>query len=55
MVTNKTYVYIQLGNSFVPAGRLVITEDVNSILSEFDYGRRYLERRDAIPLASFPE
>ncbi|WP_169725752.1 type II toxin-antitoxin system HipA family toxin [Maridesulfovibrio bastinii] len=28
----------------------MITEDVNSILSEFDYGRRYLERRDAIPL-----
>ncbi len=50
MATNQTYVYIHLGGQFVPAGRLSITEAGGAIVSEFDYGRRYLERDDAVPL-----
>ncbi|MGE4296546.1 MAG: type II toxin-antitoxin system HipA family toxin [Desulfovibrionaceae bacterium] len=50
MPTDKTYVYIHLDGTFVPAGLLTMDQERDSIVSAFSYGRRYLERRDAAPV-----
>lgn len=43
-------VFIELQGKQVPAGRLRIVEDGRYSRSEFAYGRRYLERPDAVAL-----
>jgi serine/threonine-protein kinase HipA len=45
---NSAYVFIHLGGQWVPCGYLTIIEDRREILSTFQYGRKYLQRRDAI-------
>lgn len=43
-------VFIDIGDQTVPAGRLTIIEDGRFSRSEFSYGRRYLERPDAVAI-----
>lgn len=50
MPTNETFVFIHLDDGFVPAGLLKISQTGPEIVSEFAYGRRYLERSGAAPL-----
>ena len=46
----RAYVYIFLGDGFVPAGLLEMRQHGAVVLSSFAYGRRYLERPDALAL-----
>lgn len=48
--TNDAYVFIHLNGQWVPCGYLSIQEDTRNILSTFQYGKRYLQRRDAISI-----
>lgn len=50
MSTDSTYVYIHISGNFVPAGILKITYNDQSYFSEFSYGRKFLTRKDAIPV-----
>lgn len=52
MPVDRTYVYMFLPaeGGFVPAGILDISQDQGGLTCRFRYGRRYLERRDAIPV-----
>lgn len=50
MPVDETYVYLHLGGEFVPAGLLTMHQTNDRVVSEFAYGRRYLERNDAAPL-----
>lgn len=52
MPADRTYVYIHLpaAGEFIPAGILDISQDAGAVVSEFRYGRRYLERGDAVPI-----
>lgn len=43
-------VFMERAGETIPAGRLNIIEDGGYGRSEFGYGRRYLERRDAVPI-----
>lgn len=57
MAEKLTFVFIQLGGEFVPAGRLLMNDDEpRDPWARFAYGRRYLEREDkvAIDPASLP-
>lgn len=47
---NKAIVFIELNGTPVPAGRLRIIEDGRYSRAEFDYGRRYLQRPDAVAI-----
>lgn len=52
-MTSECFVYLMLpGTSeFVTAGRFVLSEDRHGVpLGRFTYGRRYLERPDAVPI-----
>jgi len=44
------YVYINLNAEFVPAGIMSTHQEGNYGYSTFQYGRRYLERIDAVPV-----
>jgi len=50
MPSNETYVYLHLDGEFVPAGLLTMHQNNEDVVSEFAYGRRYLERLDATPI-----
>ncbi|MBI9113343.1 type II toxin-antitoxin system HipA family toxin [Maridesulfovibrio ferrireducens] len=50
MSIDSTYVYIHINGEFVPVGILKITHNDQSHFSEFNYGRKYLTRNDAIPV-----
>lgn len=50
MSVNETYVYLHLGGEFVPAGLLTMHQTNDQVVSEFAYGRRYLERKKAASL-----
>lgn len=47
---NATYVFIHLGEKWVPAGYLTVREDNRSVLSTFAYGNKYLDRKDALSI-----
>lgn len=47
---HKAIVFIERAGEVIPAGRLSITEDGRYSRSDFDYGRKYLERPDAVAL-----
>lgn len=47
---NDTYVFIHLNGEWIPCGFLTIQEDNRDILSTFQYGRKYLQRKDAISI-----
>lgn len=47
---NEAIVFIELGGSMVPAGKLRITEDGRFSKCEFAYGGRYLDRPDAVAI-----
>ncbi len=47
---NETYVFINLSREWVPCGYLTINEDNRNILSTFEYGNKYLQRKDAISI-----
>ena len=47
---HKAIVFLELHGETVPVGRLVITEDGRYSRSDFDYGRKYLERPDAVAI-----
>ncbi|GAB6096129.1 type II toxin-antitoxin system HipA family toxin [Desulfatiferula olefinivorans] len=48
--TDSAYVFIFLGGRWVPCGYLTVHEDTRTVFSEFEYGRKYLERPDAVSL-----
>ncbi|MBU1172439.1 MAG: type II toxin-antitoxin system HipA family toxin [Proteobacteria bacterium] len=48
--TNSAYVFIQLKGNWIPCGYLTVHEDNRTVFSEFEYGRKYLERKDAVSL-----
>ena len=51
MAQDITFVFISIEGHFVPAGRLEMSHSGEGVhLSEFSYGRRYLERKNAIPI-----
>ncbi|MGE4291474.1 MAG: type II toxin-antitoxin system HipA family toxin [Desulfovibrio sp.] len=50
MPVDETYVYLHLAGEFVPAGLLTLHQTNDKVVSEFAYGRRYLERENAAPL-----
>jgi len=47
---NETYVFIHLNGQWVPCGYLTIQEENRNILSTFQYGKKYLQREDAISI-----
>lgn len=47
---NTVIVFVHLNGAPVPAGRLHMVEDSRYSRAEFDYGRRYLERPDAVAI-----
>jgi serine/threonine-protein kinase HipA len=47
---NDAYVFIHLSGKWVPCGYLTIQEDNRDILSTFQYGKKYLQRIDAISI-----
>ena len=50
MRTRTTYVYIHLDEGPVPAGRLDMTDDGRNSHATFQYGTRYLRRRNRVPV-----
>ena len=55
---NSAYAFIHLGGTWVPCGYLTIFEDGRQIVSTFQYGRKYLQRPDAMaidPVAAYLE
>jgi len=46
----NTIVFIELGGETVPAGQLSMLEDGRFSRCEFAYGRRYLQRPDAVAI-----
>lgn len=51
MATRDVYVFMHLGGDWVPAGLLRLRlEDNTLVSSSFRYGRRYLDRLDALPI-----
>ncbi|THB80646.1 MAG: type II toxin-antitoxin system HipA family toxin [Desulfobacteraceae bacterium] len=49
-MSQETYVYIHLNGHFIPAGILTMNGQGRDSYAEFQYGKRYLERHDALPL-----
>ena len=49
-LTNETYVFIHLDGEWLPCGFLTIQEDGRRIVSTFQYGLKYLERDNAVPV-----
>lgn len=47
---NSAYVFIHLGGEWVPCGYLTILEDGREIVSTFQYGRKYIQRPDALAI-----
>ncbi len=47
---HKAIVFLELYGETVPVGRLVITQDGRYSRSDFDYGRKYLERPNAVAI-----
>ncbi|WP_155303388.1 type II toxin-antitoxin system HipA family toxin [Desulfosarcina widdelii] len=47
---NSAYVFIHLGGTWLPCGYLTIFEDGRQIVSTFQYGRKYLQRPDAMAI-----
>lgn len=50
MRERKTYVHVHLHGQFVPAGLLTVLEDGRRSTCTFQYGQRYLQRPDAVPV-----
>ncbi len=50
MPQRELFVFGHLSGGFVPAGRLVLTEEKEVIASSFAYGTRYLDRPDGFEL-----
>lgn len=50
MRTRQAYVHMHLQGVFVPAGLLTVVEDGRRSSCSFQYGNRYLERADAVPV-----
>ncbi|UIJ39190.1 type II toxin-antitoxin system HipA family toxin [Desulfobaculum bizertense] len=50
MPTNSCYVYLHLQKGFVPVGKLTMRQNGEQLSSEFAYGRRYLERPNALSI-----
>lgn len=50
MRTRTAYVHMHLRGTFVPAGLLTVVEDGRRSSCAFQYGHRYLERADAVPV-----
>ncbi|WP_051384507.1 type II toxin-antitoxin system HipA family toxin [Nitratidesulfovibrio termitidis] len=50
MRTRTAYVHMHLQGTFVPAGLLTVVEDGRRSSCAFQYGHRYLERADAVPV-----
>lgn len=50
MATIRSYVFVHLPEGPVPAGLLVMTDEPRNQFATFAYGRRYLERRDRVPV-----
>lgn len=50
MRTRTTYVYMHLAEGPVPAGRLDMTEDGRNSYATFQYGARYLQRPNRVPV-----
>lgn len=48
MMNKTAIVFIELSGRTVPAGRLTILQDGRHSRSEFEYGRKYLERPNAV-------
>ena len=46
----ELFVFGHLPGGFVPAGRLILTEEKEVIASSFAYGTRYLDRSDGYEL-----
>lgn len=49
-MSRETYVYIQLNGDFIPAGLLMMAGQGRDSYAEFQYGKRYLNRDDALPV-----
>ncbi len=47
---NEAYVFIHLSGQWIPCGYLTIREENREVLSTFQYGRRYLQRKEAIAI-----
>ncbi len=50
MRTRTTFVYMHLAEGPVPAGRLDMTEDGRNSYATFQYGARYLQRPNRVPV-----
>ena len=48
--TNNAYVFVSINGRWIPCGYLTIEEDNRNILSTFRYGKKYLQRNDAIAI-----
>lgn len=48
--TNEAYVFIQLGGQWIPCGYLMVHQDQREILATFQYGKKYLQRNDALSI-----
>jgi serine/threonine-protein kinase HipA len=48
MASIRTYVFVHLAEGPVPAGLLVMSDDLRTQSATFAYGRRYLERPDRV-------
>lgn len=48
--TNDAYVFIQLEGQWVPCGYLTVQQERRDVLSTFQYGKRYLQRKDALSI-----
>jgi serine/threonine-protein kinase HipA len=46
--TNETYVFIHLEGAWIPCGHLTMLQDGRRVVSTFQYGRKYLERDNAV-------
>ena len=49
-LSNEAYVFIHLDGEWLPCGYFTIREDNRNIVSTFQYGLRYLDRKNAIPV-----
>lgn len=47
-ITNDAYVFIHLDGVWVPCGYLTMRQDGRSVVSTFQYGRKYLARDNAV-------
>jgi serine/threonine-protein kinase HipA len=48
--TNNTYVFVSINGRWVPCGYLTLRQDNRNTLSTFRYGKKYLQRNDAVAI-----